>query len=213
MDLKQKSLLSTYVEKLANGNFAEQDVLGFLLLIQKQADDIKWINEVTELAINRVQYKGIIKDYLLETRKKFALMSQSKVSLRIHDVFSFKELRNGLNKALSDCDMGELPHERINDFVACLISILQQIIITDEHDKEIGKLFFAISNKEVILMAEVAIANNLLKKTNVVFPVLTANNRYVNLKKQDQYDTPYLFLDDVVEIVNRDGKLDIIIPN
>ncbi|MCT9872647.1 hypothetical protein N7568_25090, partial [Paenarthrobacter aurescens] len=75
--------------------------------------------------------------------------------------------------------------------------------------REIGKLFFAIASKQVMLMAEVEIVQNGTKKTNVVFPVLTAKNNYVAIKKQDKYDAPYFFEDKVIEIVNQDEKLEI----
>ncbi|WP_261612343.1 hypothetical protein, partial [Paenarthrobacter aurescens] len=58
-------------------------------------------------------------------------------------------------------------------------------------------------------MAEVEIVQNGTKKTNVVFPVLTAKNNYVAIKKQDKYDAPYFFEDKVIEIVNQDEKLEI----
>jgi hypothetical protein len=61
-------------------------------------------------------------------------------------------------------------------------------------------------------MAELEVTQNFLKKTNVVFPVLTANNSYVDIKKQDRYDTPYFFDNKVVEVTNLEGKLGITIP-
>lgn len=104
-----------------------------------------------------------------------------------------------------------LSNEQVNDFVTCLISVLQQAMIIED-DLEIGKLYFALSNKQIILMAEVEVTQNLFKKTNAVFPVLTANNSYVDIKKQDRYDTPYLFVDKIVEVTNEKGKLEITIP-
>lgn len=207
MDIKEQAQLKHYVDKLNNHTFDERDVYAFILLLNNQNCAVEWINEMADFAVKRNQYTGLIKEYIFNTRNKFTSIGQSKAALRIHDVFSFKEIRNGLNKVLANCKLGELTNETINDFIACLISILQQIIITDEQGKEIGKLFFAVSNKQIILMAELGVSHNLFKQTNVVFPVLTANNRYINVKKQDQYDTPYLFADDVVEMVNQDGKL------
>ncbi|MDQ1147798.1 hypothetical protein QE429_004625 [Bacillus sp. SORGH_AS 510] len=212
MDMKEQSLLNYYYKKLSEGTFDEKDLYGFLLLIRNQGKDIRWINEVTEFVLNRGQHNGLIMEYLLETRKKFEGLGRTKSALRIEDVFSFKEIKAGLNKVLADCQLEPLANERINDFVTCLISILQQISIVDESDREIGKLFFAISNKQVILMAEIEVAQNLFKKTNAVFPVLTANNGYADIKKQDRFDTPYLFVDKVVEVTNKEGKMEIIIP-
>lgn len=213
MDIKEQALLKHYVDKLNNYTFDEKDVHALILLLNNQNCAVHWINEMADFAVKRDRYTGLIKEYLFDTRNKFASIGQSKATLRIHDVFSFKEIRNGLNKVLADCKLGELTNEAINDFVTCLISVLQQIIITDEQGKELGKLFFAVSSKQIILMAELGVSHNLFKQTNVVFPVLTANNRYIHVKKQDQYDTPYLFADDLVEIVNQDGKLAMILPS
>jgi len=207
MDKKEHALLTHYLCKLNNHTFDEKDIYAFILLLKNQNSDVKWLNEMADFVLKREQYTGLIKDYLFEIRKRFASMGQTKASLRIQDVFSFKEIRNGLNKVLTECQCGELSNEKVNDFVVCLISILQQITITDEHGNEIGKLFLAISNKQVILMAEIGVSQNLFKQTNAIFPVLTANNRYFDIKKQDQYDTPYLFPDDAVEVNSQDGRL------
>lgn len=212
MDMKEQSLLNYYYGKLTEGTFDEKDIYAFLLLIKNQGKEIHWINEVTDFVLSRGQHNGVIKEYLYETRKKFESLGRTKAALRIEDVFSFKEIKAGLNKVLADCQLEGLANEKINQFVTCLISILQQISIMDENDREIGKLFFAISNKEIILMAEIEVTQNLFKKTNAVFPVLTANNSYADIKKQDRFDTPYLFVDKVVEVTNKEGKLEIIIP-
>ncbi|WP_160726116.1 hypothetical protein [Bacillus sp. USDA818B3_A] len=211
MDKKEQSLLHYYYEKLTGNTFDEKDLYGFLLLIRNQSKEIRSIQSLTDFVFTRDMHQGEVKQYLLDTRKKFESLGKTKSAFRIDDVFSFKEIKNGLNKVLAAADLNALSNEQVNDFVACLISILQQVRITED-DCEIGKLYFALSNKQIILMAEVEVAQNLFKKTNAVFPVLTANNAYVEIKKQDRYDTPYLFVDKVVEITNRDGKREIIIP-
>ncbi|MGG3562391.1 hypothetical protein ABES03_12365 [Neobacillus rhizosphaerae] len=213
MDMKEQSLLNYYYGKLTEGTFDEKDIYGFLPLLRNQGKELRWVNEVTDFVLTRGKYNGVIKEYLYETRKKFESLGRTKAALRIEDVFSFKEIKAGLNKVLADCQFEGLSNDKINDFLTCLISILQQISIMDENEREIGKLFFAISNKQVILMAEIEVTQNLFKKTNAVFPVMTANNSYADIKKQDRFDTPYLFVDKVVEVTNKEGKLEIIIPS
>jgi hypothetical protein len=212
MDTKEQLLLSYYYGKLIDNTFDEKDVYAFLLLIKNRSKEHRCINELADFIAHRDQYSGFIKDYLFETRKKFESLGKTNTAIRIEDVFSFRDFKNGINKGLEDCQLKGLPNEKINDFVACVISILQQVKITD-HGREIGKLFFALSNKQIILMAEIEVSQNVLKKTNAVFPILTANNSYFNIKKQDRYDTPYLFADKVIEITNQEGKLEIVIPN
>jgi len=211
MDTKEQSLMNYYNSKLMDNTFDEKDVYAFLQLIRNRSKEIRCINELTEFVVQRGQYTGFIKDYLFEMRKRFEGLGKTKTALRIEDVFSFKEMRNGINKALEDWQLKGLTNEQMNDFVTCLISIMQQIPIMDD-DREIGKLFFSISNKQIILMAEIEVYQNVFKKTNAVFPVLTTNNSYLDIKKQDRFDTPYLFTDKVIEIISQSGKLEIMIP-
>ncbi|TWE05239.1 hypothetical protein FB550_103417 [Neobacillus bataviensis] len=211
MDKKEQSLLHYYYEKLVGNTFDEKDLYGFLLVIRNQSKEIRSIQELSDFVMLRDQHQGYVKQYLFETKKKFESLGKTKSAFRIEDVFSFKEIKNGLNKTLAAFGLEGLSNEQVNDFVTCLISVLQQVMIIED-DLEIGKLYFALSNKQIILMAEVEVTQNLFKKTNAVFPVLTANNSYVDIKKQDRYDTPYLFVDKIVEVTNEKGKLEITIP-
>jgi hypothetical protein len=42
---------------------------------------------------------------------------------------------------------------------------------------------------------------------------LTANISYVDIKKHDRFDTPYLYAEKVIEVTNQEGKLEIITPD
>jgi hypothetical protein len=208
MDIKEKSLLKFYYDKLIGNAFDEKDVYGFLPLIQNRSEEGSCIHELSDFVFKRDKHTGAVKEYLFATKKKFENIGKTKAAIRIEDVFSFREIRNGINHVLEKYEMKPLENEKINDLITCLISLLQQITIWDE-DREVGKLFFAISKKQIILMAEIEVLQNFLKKRNAVFPVLTANNSYLDIKKQDKYDTPYLFPDKVIEMTNTDGKLEI----
>jgi len=209
MDSKEKSLINYYHRKFIDNTFDEKDVYAFLILCRNRSEDNSCLHELADFIAHRDTNQGFIKDYLEETRHKFEKLGKMKPAIRIEDVFSFREIKNGVNNVLADCGLNGFANEKINDFVTCLISILQQVKVTD-NGRDIGKLFFAISNKQIILMAEVEIVQT-EKKTNAVFPVLTANNSYAPLKKQDKFDTPYFFADDVIEITNLVGKLEITI--
>jgi hypothetical protein len=212
MDIKEQALMNDYYNKLNANKFDEKDVYGFLLLLSNRGKEIRCLKELAEFVSQRGQETGWINDYFFEVRGKFESLGKTKSALRIEDVFSFKEIKTGINKVLAEYQLEGLANDKINDFITCLISVLQQIVIKDATGREIGKLFFAISSKQVILMAEIEVTQNFLKKTNAVFPVLTTNNSYAEMKKQDRFDTPYLFVDKVVEVVNKEGKLEIIIP-
>jgi hypothetical protein len=211
MDTKEQSLLKYYYEKLQNNTFDEKDVYAFLQLIRNRSEENRCINELADVVFHREKHEGAVKEYLFDTKKKFENIGRTKAALRIEDVFSFRDIRNGMNHILEQYELKALANEKINDFITCLISILQQIKIMD-NEREIGKLFFAISKKQVILMAEIEVAQNFLKKTNAVFPVLTTNNTYIEMKKQDKYDTPYLFSEKVIEVTSQGDELEIIVP-
>ncbi|PGY11872.1 hypothetical protein [Bacillus sp. AFS031507] len=207
MDRKERTLINYYYEKLLDNRLDEKDVYAFLILISNNSNGNSCLQELAGFVVSRGTKPGVITEYLCETRNKFANLA--KTALKIEEVFSFKEIKNGINQVLVDCQLNGLSNEQVNDIIVCVISILQHVKIT-ENGREIGRLFFAIASKQVMLMAEVEIVQNGGgKKTNVVFPVLTAKNNYATIKKQDKYDAPYFFEEKVIEITNQDGKLEI----
>lgn len=46
----------------------------------------------------------------------------------------------------------------------------------------------------------------------VTFPVLSVNNNYEKITPQDSNDTPYLFNDTLIEVINIEGQLVITFP-
>lgn len=209
MDRKEQSLINYYYEKLVENRFDEKDLYPFLILISNRSNGNSCLHELADFVLSRGTKPGAVMDYLLETRNKFASLGKMNTTLKIEEVFSFKEIKNGINQVLVDCGVKGLSNEQLNDFIVCIISILQHVKIT-RNGRSIGQLFFAIASKQVMLMAEMEIVQNGgVKKTNVVFPVLTAKNNYASIKKQDKYDAPYFFEEKVIEIVNQDGKMEI----
>ncbi|MBT2726137.1 hypothetical protein J7E63_04170 [Bacillus sp. ISL-75] len=209
MDRKERTLINYYYEKLLDNRLDEKDVYAFLILLSNQSSGNSCLQELAGFVVSRGTKPGVVTEYLCETRNKFANLGKMNTTLKIEEVFSFKEIKNGINQVLVDCGLKGIPNEQVNDIIVCVISILQHVKIT-ENGREIGRLFFAIASKQVMLMAEVEIVQNGGgKKTNVVFPVLTAKNNYASIKKQDKYDAPYFFEEKVIEITNQDGKLEI----
>ncbi|MDR7235414.1 hypothetical protein [Neobacillus drentensis] len=209
MDRKERTLINYYYEKLLDNRFDEKDVYAFLILISNKSNGNSCLQEMAGFVVSRGTKPGVVTEYLCETRNKFVNLAKMNTALKIDEVFSFKEIKNGINQVLVDFQLKGLSNEQVNDFITCVISILQQVKIT-EKGREIGRLFFAIASKQVMLMAEVEIVQNGGgKKTNAVFPVLSAKNNYAEIKKQDKYDAPYFFEEKVIEITNQDGKLEI----
>ncbi|MBT2734428.1 hypothetical protein [Bacillus sp. ISL-7] len=209
MDRKERTLINYYYEKLLDNRLDEKDAYAFLILLSNKSNGNSCLQELAGFVVSRGTKPGVVTEYLCETRKKFANLAKMNTALKIEEVFSFKEIKNGINQVLVDCGLKSISNEQVNDIIVCVISILQHVKIT-ENGREIGQLFFAIASKQVMLMAEVGIVQNGGgKKTNVVFPVLTAKNNYATIKKQDKYDAPYFFEEKVIEITNQDGKMEI----
>jgi hypothetical protein len=127
--------------------------------------------------------------------------------LKIQDVFSFKEIRNGFNSFFLKNSYEKLSNEIINDIILCIISLLQGVKLIDEKSKrEIGNLCFAVSSKEVFLMATVEIQNK-GRYVKTQFQVLTAKNSYENIKPSDKFDTPFSFNEEIIEVINAGRRL------
>jgi hypothetical protein len=209
MDRKERTLINYYYEKLLDNRLDEKDAYAFLILLSNKSNGNSCLQELAGFVVSRGTKPGVVTEYLCETRNKFANLAKMNTALKIEEVFSFREIKNGINQVLVDCGLKGISNEQVNDIIVCVISILQHVKIT-ENGREIGQLFFAIASKQVMLMAEVEIVQNGGgKKTNVVFPVLTAKNNYATIKKQDKYDAPYFFEEKVIEISNQDGKMEI----
>jgi hypothetical protein len=209
MDRKERTFINYYYEKLLDNRMDEKDVYAFLILLSNQSNGNSCLQELAGFVVSRGTKPGVVTEYLCETRNKFANFAKMNTALKIEEVFSFREIKNGINQVLVDFQLKGISNEQVNDIIVCVISILQHVKIT-ENGREIGQLFFAIASKQVMLMAEVEIVQNGGgKKTNVVFPVLTAKNNYATIKKQDKYDAPYFFEEKVIEITNQDGKMEI----
>ncbi len=213
MDRKENQLMDFYYDKFAKKNFDEKDLYSFLLLVRESAKDIRCIRELGDFIAHREKSKGyVIKDYLEESERVLNNLGKEKNTMKIDNVFSFKEIRNGFNSLFQQIGYSKLPNETINDFVLCIISLLQDVkIISSKSKREIGKLSFGVSSKEIFLMGSIKILNK-DRYDSVMFPVLSVDNIYEEVKPSDKYDTPYLFSDEIIEVFNVSGKMVITFP-
>jgi hypothetical protein len=209
MDKKEKQMIEYYYNKFSTNIFDEKDVFAFLILVRYQAKDIRCLRELGDFIAHRDKDKGFIKTYLEKTKEILDNLGKVNAILKIEPVFSFKEIKNGINRILLNNGFGKLTDETINHIILCIISILQDVKLT-EKNKEIGKLFFGISSKRIELMGQIQIVQDGVEKAKAVFPALSTKNIYYEMKKQDEYDTPYLFEDKIVEVINHEEKFLII---
>lgn len=212
LDRKEKQLMDFYYEKFAEKNFDEKDLYTFLILVRESAKDIRCIRELGDFIVHREKSKGYVKDYLEENESVLNNLGKENNTMKIDNIFSFKELRNGFNSLFQKNGYSKLPNETISDFVLCIISLLQDVkIISSKSKREIGKLSFGVSSKEIFLMGIIKILNK-DRYVSVMFQVLSVNNIYEEVKPSDKYDTPYLFSDEIIEVFNVSGKMVITFP-
>ncbi len=212
MDKKEQQLVEYYYNKFAERSFDEKDLYSFLLLVREDAHDNKVIKELGDFIVHREKNTGYVKEYLEECKHIIINLEKEKNSRKIEDIFSFKEIRNGFNSLFVKRGFEKLPTEIINDFILCIISLLQSVaLVSGNLNKEVGHLSFAASSKEIFLMGNMKTLSK-GRYIPVTFPVLAVKNIYEKITPQDNNDTPYLFNDELIEVVNIEGDLVITFP-
>ena len=211
MDKKEQQLFNYYYNKFAERSFDEKDVLSFLLFVRERAQDNKVMKELGDFVVSRKNYTGYVKAFFNDCQEIINNLGKGK-NKKIENMFSFKEIRNGFNSLFIDQGLEKLPHEVINDFILCVISLLQNVaLVSGSSKKKVGHLSFAASSKELFLMGNMKVLHK-GRYIPVTFPVLSVRNMYEKVKPQDDKDTPYLFDDQIIEVINNNGELVITFP-
>jgi len=212
VDKKQVQLVEFYYNHFSERIFDEKDFFAFLMLIRKNTEEHKVVKEITDFIVHREECSGYVNEYLEECKQIITNLSKAKTRKKIEHLFSFKEIRNGFNALFVSLGFEKLPLEVINDFILCIISLLQDVkLVSGTLNKEVGHLSFAASSKEVFLMGNMKTLSN-GRFIPVTFPVLSVKNIYEDVKPQDKNDTPYLFNEEIIEVVNMNKQLVITFP-
>ncbi|MEK5067018.1 hypothetical protein [Sporosarcina sp. FSL K6-1508] len=212
MDKKEQQLFAYYYQKFSERDFDEKDLYSFLMLVREDAEGIESIKELGNFIANREKSKGYVSDYLEDCKQVINNLGTVSKGKKIEDIFSFKEIRNGFNALFLKNGFEKLSSDIINDFILCIISLLQGVkLVSGNLNKEVGYLSFAVSSKEVFLMGNMK-ALNKGRYIPVTFQVLSAKNSYEAVTPQDKNDTPYLFNDELIEVVNINGEIVITFP-
>lgn len=212
MDKKQQQLITYYYNKFTTRTFDEKDLYSFLMVVRIDAHDNKVIQEISDFLLHRENNTGYVREYLAECKQIITNLEKVKIKKKIENLFSFKDIRNGFNMLFTDYGFEKLSNEIINDFILCIISLLQSVaLVSGTLNKEVGQLSFAASSKELFLMGNMKTLSK-GRYIPVTFPVLSVKNNYEKITPQDSNDTPYLFNDELIEVVNIDGQLVITFP-
>lgn len=213
MDKKERQLLDYYYGKLATRNFDEKDLYAFLKLMEPYNENYEVVREITQFVFERDRCDGYAQTFLKECQEIINQIGKTKIRKKIHYLYEFKDIRNGFNQLFQQLGYDKLPAESFNDLQLCLISLLQGVHINSaETNEKIGHLSFAASSKELFLMGNIQVLHN-GKKMPITFPVLAVQNHYEKVQAQDAKDTPYLFDDHLIEVVNIDQQLVITFPD
>lgn len=212
MDKKERQLFDTYYNKFSKRNFDEKDVLSFLLFVREKAQDNKVMKELGDFIVQRENCTGDVKAFFEECQDIINNLGKGKKQ-KIENMFSFKEIRNGFNSLFIDKGLEKLPPEVINDFILCIISLLQDVkLVSKSGNKEVGHLSFAASSKDLFLMGNMKVLHK-GRFIPVTFPVLSVRNMYEKITPQDENDTPYLFDHEIIEVINSNGEMLITFPS
>ncbi|CAM3250605.1 hypothetical protein FITA111629_12745 [Filibacter tadaridae] len=213
MDKKEQQLFAYYYTKFADRNFDEKDLYSFMMLVREEAQDNENIKELGNFIAQRENSTGYVNQYLDECKQIISQLGSGVKTKKIEDIFSFKEIRNGFNTLFLKNGFDKLSSEIINDFILCIISLLQDVkLVSGNLNKVVGHLSFAVSSKEIFLMGNMRTLNK-GRYIPVTFQILSAENRYEKIKAQDKNDTPYLFNEELIEVINSDGEVLITFPD
>ena len=211
MDKKERQLFDYYYNKFTERSFDEKDVLSFLLFVREDAHDNKVMKELGDFIAQRESYTGYVKAFFEDCQEIINNLGTGKKK-KIENMFSFKEIRNGFNSLFTDQGLEKLSSEVINDFILCIISLLQDVaLVSGSSNKKVGHLSFAASSKDLYLMGNMKVLHK-GRFIPVTFPVLSVRNMYEKVKPQDKNDTPYLFDNQIIEVINSNGEMLITFP-
>ncbi|MGG0644463.1 hypothetical protein ABE021_11035 [Sporosarcina gallistercoris] len=211
MDIKHKQLNAYYYNRFAQRNFDEKDVLGFLSAAGAHPQ-FEVLFALTELVTTRNTNADSVKAYFNRAHDVISRLGSGGPKEKIEVLFSFKEIRNGINHYFTENGFGKLEIGAISDILLCCISLLQGITIqAGKNQRIVGNLCFGASHKELLLMGTIKTMVR-GRSVPVTFPILAVKNDYENVQKQDDADSPYLFETTIAEIVTDEGKLIVTFP-
>ena len=205
MDSKEATLIKHYYDKVTSLSFDERDVLTLLILLRWYSQKNSPVYEFSNFVTHRDKDRGHIYDYLLSSKSFFNKLGTELGDIHeLKSVFTEQEIHASFNDVLANLGLASLSDEVAQGIQLCVISLLQEVKISDKTGAEIGKLLFAFDKEDIYLMGLFSVVD-FSPYSHLQVPVLMIKNRYL---KTESYDlrTPGL-----VEIVNVDGALKVMV--
>ena len=201
MDAKEATIIKTYYDKLTSLSFDERDVFTFLIVLRPYSQKGSPVYEFSNFVAHRERDRGYIYDYLL-TSKSFFNQIGTKLG-DIHElksVFTEKEIHDSIDTVVTGFGLAPISDEVSYALQLCIISLLQDVTISDKAGAEIGKLLFAFDKDTLYLMGLFSVTD-FPPYSQLQVPVLTMNNRCL---KTESYE---LQTPGMVDIATIDGAM------
>jgi len=205
MDSKEATLIKHYYDKVTSLSFDERDVYSLLILLRPYSQKDSPVYEFSNFVAHREKDRGHIYEYLLRSKSFF-----NQIGIKLGDthelksVFTEQEIHASFDSVFKDLGVPPLSDEVAQGILLCIISLLQEVKISDKTGAEIGKLLFAFDKMGIYLMGLFGVVD-FPPHSHLQVPVLIMKNRYL---KTESYElrTPGL-----VEIVNANGTLKVMV--
>lgn len=209
MDAKEKQLIEFYQNKIINYEFDEKDIYSFLMLLRENMGTHSPVKEFGDFMAHRNKDRGAIHTYLMDNKMKLDHLKNNDVpqdglSIVSEVVFTTDQIKKSFNQFFKDHGLSLFSTNLVEDIILCIISLLQHIKICEKGGKEIGELHIGYTKESIMLLGFVNIAKSNVKGS---FPVLSIRNKYLELPKRDEHDSPNVLPEVIIEVKNHDKRL------
>ena len=178
MDSKERAIVAALHGRIQASAFGESDVLGFLIATREYAHSNSPLRELGDFVAHRERDRGILQRYLRHVCEfRDAFLAGLPAILHSEVIFSLKDLHATLTSTLQRFDLPSLNEAQTGDLLACAMSILQQVRLSDGK-KQIGRLALGRTATELQLLGLVHVKQADKGPIEFAVPALIVPNRY-----------------------------------
>jgi hypothetical protein len=203
VDTKEATIIKTFYDKLVSLSFDERDVFSFLIVLRPYSQKGSPVYEFSNFVAHRDKDRGHIYDYLLASKSFFNQVGTKLGDIHeLKSVFTEKEIHDSIDSVVTGLGLAPISDEVSYALQLCIISLLQDVTISDKTGTQIGKLLFAFDKDTIYLMGLFSV-NDVPPYSHLQVPVLTMNNRCL---KTESYE---LQAPGTVDIASVNGEMKI----
>ena len=172
--VKEKALVKEIRSEIIRKQYDEIDILGLLILLRRYSSAGSATYEFANFVAHRERDRGVINDYLVKGIEEVSLALKAKPppgGPKYGSVYSFHDLKDSLNQALSMIGIATVDSLETNDILLCIMCLLQGVRIVSKKKGVIGKLQLLCSGNHIQLYGSAPFENIFIS-----FPVLHVPN-------------------------------------